>query len=363
MTSKSPTESAARGAPAPTTGKRRIPVWLWVAGPLAVVAFFGWEWLASSRAVGTDNAYVKAERIMVSAQVAGRVVDVAVRQNQAVERGQLLFRLDPEPLQIALDEAQARLAQVSDSAGASRAGVREAGSGLRSTEENLRWAQQEYRRVAGLAAQGLLARKALDDARHAVNEARAARDAAAAGVDRVRQQLGGDASAPTDALPEYRMALAAVAKARLDLAHAEVRAPVAGIVGNHDLQAGEYLALGQSAMPLVASESVWIEANFKETDLGRLQAGQPAVIDVDAYPGRHWQGRVVSISPASGSEFSVLPPQNATGNWVKVVQRIPVRLELEARDPGAPPLRAGMSAEVEVDLTGEHDLPPRAVAG
>ncbi|HEU0152537.1 MAG TPA: HlyD family secretion protein [Arenimonas sp.] len=361
MTSKSPQERLSTEATTPPT-KRRIPTWLWVAGPLVVLAFFAWEWTVSSRAVATDNAYVKAERIMVSPQVGGRVVEVAVAQNQAVSRGQLLFRLDPEPLQIALDEATARLAQVSDSAGASRAGVREAGSGLRSSEENLRWAQQEYTRVAGLAAQGLLARKALDDARHAVTEARAARDAAAAGVDRVRQQLGGDASAPTDELPEYRVALAAVAKARMDLAHAEVRAPVAGVVGNHDLQAGEYLAIGQSAMPLVASEGLWVEANFKETDLTRLQVGQPASVEVDAYPGRRWPARVVSISPASGSEFSVLPPQNATGNWVKVVQRIPVRLELDAADADAPVLRAGMSAEVEVDLTGEHDLPARTAA-
>jgi membrane fusion protein (multidrug efflux system) len=362
MTSKSPQETAAVQAP-PPRASRRVPLWLWVAGPLAVVAFFGWQWLVSSRAVATDNAYVKAERVMVSSQIGGRVVEVAVAQNQAVTRGQLLFRLDPEPLQIALDEAQARLAQVGDSAGASRAGVREAGSGLRSSEENLRWAQQELTRVEGLARQGLLARKALDDARHAVNEARAARDSAAAGVDRVRQQLGGDATAPTDGLPEYRMALAAVAKARMDLAHAQVRAPVAGIVGNHDLQAGEYLAVGQSAMPLVASEGIWIEANFKETDLTRLKVGQSATVDVDAYPGRHWQGRVVSISPASGSEFSVLPPQNATGNWVKVVQRIPVRLELDRVGADAPVLRAGMSADVEVDLGARQDASAPSASG
>ncbi len=358
MTRKTPNETAAAAAaatPAAAPAKKRVPLWLWIAGPALVLAFFGWEFVVSSRAVGTDNAYVKAERVLVSSQVAGRVVEVAVGQNQAVTQGQLLFRIDPEPLRIALAAAEARLDQVGDGAGAGRAGVREADAGLHSAEENLRWARQEQARITGLAGQGLLARKALDDARHAVNEAQAARDTAAASVERARRQLGGDDGAPTERLPEYRAALAAVEKARLDLAHADVVAPMDGIVGLHDLQAGEYLALGQSAMPLVATGHVWIEANFKETDLDRMRVGQSADVELDSYPGRHWQARVASISPASGAEFSVLPPQNATGNWVKVVQRIPVRLELVAAPDGAPVLRAGMSADVRVDLTGDGD--------
>ena len=187
-----------------------------------------------------------------------------------------------------------------------------------------------------LAARQLVPRKALDDARHALVEARTQRDAA-------------------------RAALAAVERARFDLQQASVYAPVAGVVGGHDLQPGEYLNAGQIAMPLVATDPVWVEANFKETDMAKLRIGQPADIVVDSYPGEHWRARVASISPGSGSEFSVLPAQNASGNWVKVVQRIPVRLELLPGQRHPQVLRAGMSAEVTVDLA-HAPLPPRATA-
>ena len=152
--------------------------------------------------------------------------------------------------------------------------------------------------------------------------------------------------------------------ARLDLAHAEVRAPVEGIVGMHDLQVGEYVNIGQSAMPLVAASPIWVEANFKETELARMKVGQPATITVDSYPGVKWKAHVASISPASGGEFSVLPAQNATGNWVKIVQRIPVRLEIDAPDRrDAPVLRSGMSAEVDVDLRERAQAEKTAAAG
>lgn len=353
------TPKPAAAAPKPA---RRVPLWLWLAGPAVVAGLFGWQWLAGARSVGTDNAYVKAERVMVAPQVGGRVVEVAVGQNEAVAKGDLLFRLDREPLELALAEAQARLAQVGDGARAGRAGIRAADAGLQAANEDLRWAQQEYTRIAGLAGSGLLPRKAMDDARHDVSEAQAVRANAAAAVEQARHELGGAAGARTDELPEYRAALAAVEKAELDLARADVVAPVDGIVGTHDLQAGEYLALGQAAMPLVASDGVWIEANFKETDLDRLRVGQTAEVRLDSYPGRTWRARVASISPASGAEFSVLPPQNASGNWVKVVQRIPVRLELLAAPADAPVLRAGMSAEVEVELTPAATTPATATA-
>jgi membrane fusion protein (multidrug efflux system) len=328
----------------------RVPLWLWIAGPLLVAGFFAWEWTASSRAVDTDNAYVKAERIMVSAQVGGRVLDVPVAQNQAVKKGQLLFRLDDEPMRIALESAQARLAQIDNQASASRAQVAGAGSGIAAAAETERWAQQEVARAQDLARRQLIPRKTLDDAMHALAEARTQRAAAVSAQTQAAAALGGNASNATSQLPEYRAALAAVEKARFDLAQARVYAPVDGVVGTHDLQPGEYLNAGQVAMPLVASDPVWVEANFKETDLAKLRIGQSARVEVDSYPGVHWDARVASISPGAGSEFSVLPAQNATGNWVKVVQRIPVRLELVARQAHAQVLRSGMSAEVTVDL-------------
>jgi membrane fusion protein (multidrug efflux system) len=328
----------------------RVPLWVWIAGPLLVLSFFGWQWWNSNHEVGTNNAYVKAERLMVSAQVGGRVVEVAVQQNQAVKKGQLLFRLDDAPLKIALAEAQAKLGQIENSADASRAQVRGAESSIASANETEHWAERDLARMEDLAAKQLVPRKMLDDARHALAEARMQRDSALAVQSQAAAALGGNPGTPLQQLPEYRGAQAAVEKARFDLAQASVYAPEDGIVGTHDLQVGEYLNTGQVAMPLVATAPVWIEANFKETDLARLRVGQPARVKVDSYPGVKWNARVASIAPSSGAEFSVLPAQNASGNWVKVVQRIPVRLELIA--PGEHPqvLRAGMSAEVEVQF-------------
>lgn len=331
----------------------RVPRWIWIAGPLLVVAFFGWEWIHSSRAVETTNAYVKADRVMISSQVAGRVIEVAVGQNQLVKKGDLLFMLDPEPLQIALAQAEAKLAQIENNADASRAQVRGADTSITAASETVRWAEKDLARIQDLAARQLVPRKMLDDARHALAEARAQRDAAVAMQSEASAALGGSLATPSSELPETRGARAAVAKARFDLEQASVFAPVAGVIGNHDLQPGEYLNPGQVAMPLVATDPVWIEANFKETDLTRLRVGQSAKIKVDSYPGVRWTARVASISPTSGSEFSVLPAQNASGNWVKVVQRIPVKLVLTGVEKNPEILRAGMSAEVTVDLVSE----------
>lgn len=333
-----------------TAKRRRVPLWLWIAAPLLVAGFFGWEWWQSSRVADTDNAYVKAERILVAPQVGGRVVEVAVTQNQPVKRGDLLFRIDSEPLEIALAQNEALLARMANSASASRAKVTGTHTSIQAARETLAWSQRDLQRMLDLSKQQLVARKMVDDARHAVAEARTDLADAIATESEATASLSGSVDTPTTDLPEYRAALALVEKAKLDLAHAEVRAPVDGIVGLHDLQVGEYLNVGQTAMPLVASDPVWIEANFKETQLAKMRVGQKATIRVDSYPGVQWKAHVASIAPASGAEFSVLPPQNATGNWVKIVQRIPVRLELDGRDASAPSLRAGMSADVVVEL-------------
>ncbi len=348
MTSTSDT-AAAPAAPSPVR-KRRVPLWLWIAGPLAVVGFFGWEWVQSSRAVGTDNAYIKAERILVAPQVGGRVVEVAVGQNQPVKQGDLLFRIDTQPLEIAVAENEAQLARMVNAAGASRAKVTGAGTSIAAADEKLAWSRRDLTRMQELASQQLVSRQMFDDARHAVAEAETERAAALASQSEAMATLSGNIRTPVEQLPEYRAALATLEKARLDLAHAEVRAPVDGIVGMHDLQVGEYVSVGQTAMPLVAT-GTWVEANFKETELTRMQVGQTATLRVDSYPGVTWKAHVASIAPASGAEFSVLPAQNATGNWVKIVQRIPVRLEIDGADRAdAPILRSGMSAEVKVDL-------------
>lgn len=364
MTSKINQAAETAATPTPTAPKRRrVPLWLWIAGPLAVAGFFGWEWVQSSREVDTDNAYIKADRILIAPQVGGRVVEVAVSQNQAVKKGDLLFKIDTDPLKIAVAQNEALVASMANTASASRAKVTGTGSSITAAKETLAWAQRDLVRMESLASQQLVARKMLDDARHAVAEARTDLSEAIASQSEASATLNGSIGTPTQDLPEYRAALATLAKAKLDLAHAEVRAPVDGIVGLHDLQVGEYINVGQTAMPLVATAPIWVEANFKETELTKMRIGQPATIEVDTYPGVKWKAHVASIAPASGAEFSVLPPQNATGNWVKIVQRIPVRLEIDGTDRSdAPQLRAGMSAEVRVDLRDGGASATRATA-
>ncbi|WP_213604539.1 HlyD family secretion protein [Pseudoxanthomonas japonensis] len=361
MTSKI-NEAAENAARTPAPKRRRVPVWLWVVGPLAVAGFFGWEYVASQREVSTDNAYIKAERILIAPQVGGRVVEVAVQQNQPVKKGDLLFRIDADPLTIAVAQNEALVARMANSASASRAKVVGTGTSIQAARETLAWAQRDFQRMQQLAGQQLVSRKMLDDARHAVAEARTDLADAIATQSEATASLSGSPGTPTQDLPEYRAAMAMLAKAKLDLAHAEVRAPVDGIVGLHDLQVGEYINVGQTAMPLVATSPIWVEANFKETELTKMQVGQAATIEVDSYPGVKWKAHVASIAPASGAEFSVLPPQNATGNWVKIVQRIPVRLEIDSADADAPQLRAGMSADVHVELRDGGTASSRATA-
>lgn len=337
-------------ASAPRT---RSSLLLWIAGPALVLALAGWFWLAGGRYVGTDNAYVQADQVTISPQIAGRVVEVLVRENQPVKAGDLLFRIDEEPLRIAVQRLQAQAESVRGMLDGARNGYRGAEADLRSAQADLQHAQQQFERIKDLRARGLLAQQALDDAANTVASARGKRDSTAAGVARAQNLLGGLPGAANESLPGYKLAMAQLAQAQLDLSHAQVRAPVDGVIGKTDLQVGEFLNLGQPAMPLVATQALWIEANFKETDLTNVVVGQPAQIAIDTYPGRHWSAHVASISPASGAEFAVLPAQNATGNWVKIVQRIPVRLVLDPA-PGLPQLRAGMSADVEIDTGRER---------
>ncbi|WP_440221971.1 HlyD family secretion protein [Dokdonella sp. MW10] len=333
--------------------KRRGNRLLWIAGPLAVAVVAGWFYLHSGRYASTDNAYVQADLVTIAPQVGGRVVEVAVRENQAVKQGDLLFRIDPEPLQIAVDQMEAQIAATGDYLNASRDSYRSAGADLRSSDATLRTNEAQLARMKELRAKGLVAQKALDDALNDVDTARGKRDANAAALAKTKTMLGGAVDTPLANLSGYKVATAQLAKARLDLSHSEVRAPIDGIIGKTHLQAGDYLNVGQAAMPLVAT-TLWVEANFKETDLTNVRVGQAATIEVDTFPGRKWKAHVSSISPASGSQFSVLPAQNATGNWVKIVQRIPLRLSLDAAEQDGMILRAGMSADVEIDTGAEH---------
>ena len=350
MTDKQPQIDTPAAAP-----RRRgwLRTTLWIAGPALVLGVGAWLYLTSGRFASTDNAYVQADRVTIAPQVGGRVVEVAVRENQVVHKGDVLFRIDPEPLEIAAARMQAQVESVQSLLDAARSGYNGAQADVRSAAADLDYKKQQFERMKELRGRGLIAQQALDDAANNLAAARAKQDSNNAALSKAQNMLGGLPSTPDEQLAGYKLALAQLAQTKLDLDHATVRAPMDGTIGKTTLQPGDFLAVGQAAMPLVAN-TLWVDANFKETDLTHVVVGQPATIEVDTFPGRKWQARVASISPASGSEFSLLPAQNATGNWVKIVQRIPVRLALDGAQQDGMILRAGMSAVVEID-TGKQN--------
>ena len=358
-------------APAPRKVRKRKNLLLWIAGPALVLVIGGWLYLTSGRYVSTDNAYVQGDRATIAPQVGGRVVEVDVRENQVVKKDEVLFRIDAQPLQIAMARAQAQMEGISSLLDAARAGFRSAQANVRSAEEALRVNTAQYQRMQELRRKGLVAQKDVDDAANNLADARGKRDADVAAVSKAQSLLGGLPETPNEELSGYKLAQAQLAAAQLDLDHATVRAPLDGTIGKQNLQPGDFLAPGQAAMPLVATQSLWVDANFKETDLTHVCVGQSATVEVDTYPGTKWKAHVASISPASGAEFSVLPAQNATGNWVKIVQRIAVRVAIDAQ-ASSTTLRAGMSANVTIDtgaqnsllgrLEGARDEPPTRVA-
>lgn len=326
---------------------------LWIAGPLLVLGVGGYFYAMSGRYVSTDDAYVSADQVTVAPQVAGRVVEVDVRENQPVHKGDILFRIDARPMQLAAEQLHAEMLSVADYLSAAKDSYQGALANLQSAKAQVAHDKALYQRRKNLHAKGLLDQQSLDDAANDLAVARAGVQAAQAAVSKARTQLGGNVDTPVQHLSAYKMIKAQLAKAELDLEHATVRAPTDGVIGKNSLQPGDFLQVGQAAMPLIATR-MWVDADFKETDLTNVKAGQPTRIVLDTYPGYTWKARVESIGPASGAVYSVLPAQNATGNWVKVVQRIPVRLEFMQRNEDAPVIRAGMSAQVRIDTGADN---------
>jgi membrane fusion protein (multidrug efflux system) len=272
----------------------------------------------------------------------------------------VLFRIDDRPYRVAVQRAQASLAKARTDVAATEASYREQRARVAIAKTNLAFAERELARQTELARRHFISAAKLDDARKALDLARQQVAADTQDLERIAASLGGQPALPVDQNPGVREAQAALAQAELDLARTEVRAPFAGLASAPP-KVGQYLTPGMAAMAVVADARVWVEANFNETDLTYVAPGQRATVTVDTYPGREWRGTVESVSPATGAQFAILPPQNATGNWVKVVQRIPVRVALEV-GPQDPQLIAGMSAEVEIDTQRERGLPWAAQA-
>jgi membrane fusion protein, multidrug efflux system len=314
--------------------------------PLAVAGAGLYLWLSAQGQVSTDNAYVRVDKVAISSDVGGRVVEVLVHENMAVTRGQVLVRLAQAPFRIALDEAEARL-------GAARLEVRQLKSGtggsaadVTGKREALTLAQAELERQQQLLSRGFATRARLQLAQYDAANARAELNRALADDARARQAAGS-----AIAVENHPLVLAAKAdrdRAALDLSRTGIRAPATGIVTQTSrVLPGQAMIQGVATLSLMVSGSAYVEANFKETELQDMRVGQRAEVVLDAFPDRPLAGKVLSIGVGTGSEFSVLPAQNATGNWVKVVQRVPVRIALDT-PPANLPLIAGLSAEVKV---------------
>ncbi len=315
--------------------------------PLLMLAAGLYFYLTSGRYQSTDDAYLRAAQVQISADVSGRVSALEVHDNERVHRGQMLFRLDDRAFRIAVQAAQARLAGARLTVESLQADYRGSVAALHSAESELAYAGREFRRQSRLLKIGVASQSQVDRARLALQQAQEAVTAARQRIIGVLARLGGNPGLPVDAHPQVEQALAALDRARLNLSYTTVRAPADGIVtGVEHLQVGGYLSEATPAFVLVSTRDVWVEADYKENQLADIRPGERATVNIDAYPGRTFHAVVTSITPGTGSQFSVLPPQNATGNWVKVVQRLGVRLQLQSTLPA---VRSGLSASVTID--------------
>lgn len=344
------TPVAPTAAPKKKRSGRRIAIMVSV--PVLLAAVGGYFFLTGGRYIDTDNAYVQQSKVSLSADVAGRVVSVSVHDNEVVSAGQVLFAIDPEPYQIALDQAEAALAAARVNVEQLRVAYGTANAQLDAAKSTLAIRQAEFDRKSTLATQGLAANASLDDVKLALQTAQTQVSMAEQQVAGAVAALGGDPNISTNDHPAVRTALAAMESAERNFKKTTVVAPADGIVSQvASLNVGQFIATGTTIASLVETGNTWIEANFKETQLAALATGLPVEVTIDAYPGVKFEGQVESIGAATGAQFALIPAQNATGNWVKVTQRVPVRISVEGADDKV--LRAGMSAVVAVDTKPE----------
>jgi membrane fusion protein (multidrug efflux system) len=336
-------------------GRVFLRVLLLVIVPIAA-AMVGAYWYAlGGRYVSTDNAYVKANMVAISSSIDGRVASVPIRDNEVVSEGDVLFTLDPRPHAIALERAEARLDAVINEVAAIQAEYAQIGARVADAKERVTYLKRQHQRQQELTARGMGTAANFDEAQYEVTKAVHETNALKESARQVLAQLGGRPNVAALEHPSYLESLATRNEAELALDYTVVRAPTNGIVSRMRLQPGEWVEEGRTVFQLIETGELWVEANLKETQLTHVEVGQRVDFEVDAYPGVPWRGSVSHISPATGSEFMVLPAQNATGNWVKVVQRIPIRIDIDAEDR-QPALRAGMTVEVVVDTRREREL-------
>jgi membrane fusion protein (multidrug efflux system) len=334
---------------------------LLVAVPLiAAVAGLG-IYLSGGRYISTDNAYVGAQKVLITPDISGKVDRIVVREGQHVAPGDILFEIDPEPFRLALAQAQAKLASTRVDLANLKTNVQSLTALAELAQKNVAFKQRDVERKNALVAKGTGAQLDLDNAASAAVTAQLQAQLASQQKDTTLNQLLGNPDLPIEDFPSYRQANAAVEQAQRDLDHTVLRAPIAGTATQVDaIQLGRFVTAGMPVFSVVDDAQPWVDANPKETDLTYLKVGQPVTIDVDTFPDHPFHGTVTSVSPGTGAQFAILPPQNASGNWVKVVQRVPVRIAFDAGQDVSR-LRAGMSVTVDIDTAHRRSL--RALLG
>ncbi|MER9298229.1 HlyD family secretion protein [Mesorhizobium sp. M0621] len=343
---------------APVKKKRRLgSLLLMVALPAALAVGGGYVWVTGGRYQETENANLQQAKVSIASDTAGRIVQVDIADNQLVKQGDVLFAIDPEPYRIALAQADAAVAGARLNVEQLRAAYGQSMAQQKSDTSQVAFAQSQFDRAADLAQKGINAKSSLDEAKNDLDKAKQQLAVAEQGIISAKAALGGNPDIETDKHPTVMAALAARDKAAYDLAQTTVKAPADGVISQaSSFKVGQYVGSGTPLFSLVETGDTWIAANFKETQLTHMKPGQKADIVVDTYPGRTFEATVKAIGAGTGAEFSLLPAQNATGNWVKVTQRIPVRLELTDADAKMA-LRTGMSATVTVDTGVARGLP------
>jgi len=350
------TPSAAEKAPVPSR-RRWVRGTLFALLPLVLIAG-GYWYVTSGQVMSTDDAYVEADKVGISTDVSGIVKEIDVGNNQEVAVNQVLFRMDDLPFRLALERAEAQVGIVRNDLNALKANYGDMEAQIKQAQYDIEYYDREFHRQQDLASRNIASQQTFDTARRNFQNAQQKVASLNQQLAAIAANLNGDPSIPVEQHPRYRDAVAQRNEAARQLDHTVVKAPFAGIVTNvPSIAPGKYLQASMTAFYLVAKDHLWVDSNTKETELTYVRPGQPVTVAVDTYPDLQWHGTIESISPAAAQEFSLLPAQNTSGNWVKVVQRVPMRVRVDTSDKNLPPLRAGMSVEVDVDTGHARGLP------
>jgi membrane fusion protein (multidrug efflux system) len=350
--------------------KKLRMVLLIVVPTIAAVAGLGF-YLSGGRYISTDNAYVGAQKVLITPDISGKIATVTVTEGRHVAAGDELFAIDPVPFRLAVTQAESKLATVRSDFATLKTNLDSYEQLVALAENAVELKQRDVDRKSALATSHAGSQLDVDNSKTALVAAQNQLAQLKQQLANTRNQLLGDPNLAIEQYPPYMQAQAALDQAERDLAHATLRAPIAGTATQVDnIQLGRYVTAGTPVFSIIDDATPWVDANPKETDITYLRPGQTVALDVDAFPGQTFHGTVAAVSPGTGAQFAILPPQNASGNWVKVVQRVPVRIAFDP-DQDTKPLRSGMSVKVEIDtgrsrtlgkLIGSLFAPPTSLA-